>query len=556
MSGRVGRPAGGGRTPPPAAFTATSATAELLDELGEPYLEIADRVQLLIWQQEADGDGILAARLSGRELQGGETAMGQVHPQREMASRLGLRPRLIVVSVNNSGRRRYEERPDFRIIEEAIDIGWCRWVSWRGPDRIARDVLPAEIFYDVLKQRAAVLYLSDRGGLVDWQLDRVYLRTLGLVSAEEAIAIKERTQTAIRTRYPEQRRGWPGNKRFGFRRNWATKFLEVHPEQWEFVKRIHFRYAELEQRRGSGLRGLQAELLACGCELSVEQIRKILRDPIYITGEFTARVDGVAVAQRPIPLDDPIPEPVFQRNQELLALRSARESTTPVGWFCLNGVPVRHRRCAHLRNDRNLQTFLKGRILSSSVEAYRHSPWVPSSCRGYVLDRAVLEPPIMAALRSLCVSSALASAWDARQLAHARGFTPQLLDAQLKRFLRSRIRNRELQKAQLTRGFLERLDDGERVNEHAYWQLVGAVDAEIVQLRQRLARAVAEPAVGDPVCEHALAESLASVLSDEVPDDDGRRLQRAALVQALVAEIELTDADDGSIDVRVYTLLQ
>lgn len=550
---RVGRPNGGGRTPRALPFTGTSATEDLIAELGQPHIEVEARVQLLIWEDDPSGDGILEARLSGHELQGGETAMGQIHPQREMARRLALRPRLIVVSIHNSGLRRYENRPDFRIIEEAIDLGWCRWVAWRGPDRIARDVLPAEMFYDLLQRRDVALYLSDRGGLVDWELDRVYLRTLGIVSAEEAIAIRKRTQTAIRTRYPDQQRGWPASKRFGFRRNWATKFLEVHPEQWEHVKRIHLRYSELEDGRGGGLRALQAELLACGCELSVERIRKILRDPIYVSGEFSVMISGETRPQRPIPLDDPIPAHVFQRNEELLGLRAGRETKTPPGWFCLNGVPVRHERCEHLTNERGLRTYLKGRILFDKVEAYRHSPWVPAGCRGYVLDRSVLEPPVMAALRTLAESAPLVAAWDARRIALVRGYTPLVLDKRRIQILRMRIRHRQMQKAQLTRAYLERLDQGEQANELAYIQLVGALDQEIAQLEERVAAAVAAPAVSGDAPPRELADALGELLTDDVPLQPERRLQRAALVQALVDEIVLVD-DGTGIRVNVATL--
>lgn len=549
---RVGRPNGGGRTPSALPFTGTSATEELIRELGQPQIEVDRRVQLLIWEDDPAGDGIVDARLSGRELQGGETAMGQVHPQREMAGRLGLRPRLIVVSINNSGQRRYENRPDFRIIEEAIELGWCRWVAWRDPDRIARDVLPAETFYDLLRCRNVTLHLSDRGGPIDWERDRVYLRTLGIVSAEEAISIKKRTQSAIKTRYPDQKRGWPASKRFGFRRNWATKYLEVHPEQWEYVKRIHLRYSELEDGRRGGLRALQAELLACGCELSVERIRKILRDPIYVSGEFSVIVAGVEVPQQPIPLDDPVPESVFQRNQELLALRSGRETKTPPGWFCLNSVPVRHARCAHLRDKRNLAPLLKGRVFQG-VEAYRHSPWVPSCCRGYVIDRSALEPPVMVALRGLAADPALQSAWRERRLALEHGYTPLVIDRRRAQILRLRMRSRELQKAQLTRAFLERLDQGEQANELAYLQLVDAFDREIAQLQERLASSEAAPAVSSAAPPPGLVDALEQVLTDEVPADTALRLQRAALVQALVEEIVLKDAE-GGIAVRVVTL--
>ena len=213
---RVGRPGAGGRLPRSSPFTGTSATADLIRELGQPQLEVHGSTQLLLWPVDPTGDGIILGRLSGREVEGGETAMGQIHPLRAMSERLELRPRLIVMSVHNSGMRPYADRPDFALVEQAISLGWCRWVAWRGPDRIARDVLPAETFYDRLRRDGVGLYLHGLGRLVDWQRDRVYLRALRLVSAEEAASIKDRTHAAIRSRYIAEGRGWPSSKRFGF----------------------------------------------------------------------------------------------------------------------------------------------------------------------------------------------------------------------------------------------------------------------------------------------------------------------------------------------------
>ncbi len=160
---RVGRPGAGGRLPRSSPFTSTSATADLIHELGRPQLEVHGSTQLLLWPVNADGDGIIVGRLSGREVEGGETAMGQIHPLRALANRLGLRPRLIVMGINNSGPHPYAERPDLALIEEVIDLGWCRWVAWHGPDRIARDILPAETFYDLLRRRGVDLYLHGLG---------------------------------------------------------------------------------------------------------------------------------------------------------------------------------------------------------------------------------------------------------------------------------------------------------------------------------------------------------------------------------------------------------
>ena len=203
-------------------------------------------------------------------------------------------PRSILLTVHNSGARPYESRPDFIAVRRAAQAGWLRWVAWRSPDRIARSVLAAELFYEFLKEHNVDLYLAQLGGVVDWRTHRVYLRTLSIVSVEELELLVERTRGAIRQRYPAEGRGWPGTRRFGFRRNWATKHLETDPAQWEFVRRIHLGYAEFEDGGNAGMRTLQERLARVGCELSRSQIRRILMDPIYVTGEYCVRVDGVS----------------------------------------------------------------------------------------------------------------------------------------------------------------------------------------------------------------------------------------------------------------------
>lgn len=550
---RVGRPGAGGRLPRSSPFTGTSATADLIAELGQPQLEVHGSTQLLLWPVHADGDGIILGRLSGREVEGGETAMGQIHPLRALAGRLELRPRLIVMSIQNSGMRPYADRPDFALIEEAIGHGWCKWVAWRGPDRIAREVLPAETFYDLLRCNRVGLYLNGLGREVDWQRDRIYLRALGLVSAEEASSIKERTHTAIRSRYIAEGRGWPSSKRFGFRRNWATKYLEPDPDQWEFVKRIHLGYADAATDHRGGLRTVRDELMGMGCELSHQRLVTILRDRIYVDGSFAVMVDGEVVPQRRIVLTDPIPEAVFQRNQELLDLRKGRERTARIGDFCLNGIPIVHEPCVEIRDGRGLRAFLKGRV-NRRVRAYRHSPWVPHGCRGFVIDQDALERPVLDALRTFADSPELVAAWAEHTRSERRGLDSDVVSPRQRRQLARKIREKELQKAQLVRSFTERLSDGDEVNELAYWELVGALTTEIDQLRSRHARSSLTPTVSTEQAHADLRSAFDAILTPDVPDDDALRVQRAALVQALVREVRVSDRD-GAIAVEVETTL-
>jgi hypothetical protein len=517
-------------------FTGTSATAELIAELGQPHIETHNQAQLLIWPVHSDGDGIIFGRLSGQEVQGGETAMGQIHPLRRLTSDLELRPRLIVMSVNNGGRKRYEDRPDFELGEDSAT--WCKWVAWRGPDRIAREILPAETYYDRLRNNSIDLYLTSLGRKVDWTRDRVYLRALGLVSAEEAASIAERTSTAIQSRYPGEKRGWPSSRRFGFRRNWATKYLEVDPEQWPLVELIHYSYADAETAHRGGVRKVRDDLTAMGCELSHQRIRTILRDPIYVTGEFAITVDGQQAPQRPIPLPKPIPPEVFARNQQLLDLRKGRETHVRPGEFALNGIKIIHAQCEHLRDKRNYQPTLRGRLFRGTYE-YRHSPWVPRECHGFLIGREQLEHAVIPHLQELVDSKPLREAWRKCYRKRNRGVLPQVLDESERRQLRRRIRDRELQKAQLTRSYLQRVDQAEPAHEIAYWQLVGALQDEIDQLSMRLVRAETLPSIQLHDDFEALHDRWLSTLTLDVPDSDTRRIERASLIQLLVSKIRV-----------------
>ena len=412
--------------------------------------------------------------------------MGQVHPIRALNESLGLRPRVLLVSTNNSATKRYEDRLDFALIERSIKTGWCRWVCFRSADRIARAPLPLALFYDLLQRFDVTLYLSDLGRAVDWSRDRLELGFRGLMSAEELVVLKERTLGALDRGWLADGRGWPGKRPFGFRRNWATKFLEPDPAQWGFVKFAHLRYSAIENGGGGGLRRLAEELFEMGCEISPSQLRRLLRDPIYVTGDYSVRRRGATHPGRRIPLGDPIPGDTFERNQELLSLRRGRENRTPIGTFCLNAVPVIHARCAQAVNARGLHAFLRGRVdPRHDARSYRHSPFVPPGCRGFSIDQGVLEGLVIRELRSLASNEALKVEFEkASGGSSTAGIS--VLTREDRRVLEVETRGLERRRTQLARGFRARVKAGEEHNELAYWELLGGLTAEIDQIRRRL----------------------------------------------------------------------
>jgi DNA invertase Pin-like site-specific DNA recombinase len=540
-------------------FTSTSATAELIEEFGMPRFVASAGVQLRIWEIDPRGDGLIVARLSGKDVQGGETAMGQVHALRALAHTCEIAPRAIVVGCNNPGPSRYELRPDFAYVEHAIEAGWCRWVAWRDADRIGRSELSLALFYDLLRRTRTALYLTELGRAVDWDKDRLSLGLKGLLSVEEHEKIKQRTHGALERIWVREGRGWPGKRPFGFRRNWLTKFLEPDPEQWPFVKFIHLRYAELEDGQGGGLRRLEDELREQGCELSRNRIRRVLRDPIYATGEYSFTFKGEIVPCKPVELDDAVPLELHTRNNRVLAARRGGESSTPRGLFCLNLVPVVHRRCADQHDAAGRQAKLRGRVQRGrDVRVYRHAPFVPAGCRGFVVDQRALEHPVLERLRErLLGDPELRRHWNERSEGFDRG--PDggetfgefaVATVHERNVLKRQIALLTRRKTQLGRRLRSTLAADDSADARVYAEVIEGFACEIEQLRRRLEtrpRAYAQP---DP--PRSLADALTLVCSPDV-DTPAARHARMALVRTLIRRIEL-DERNGALALEVCAL--
>lgn len=550
MSGEIGRPGTGGRQPLASPYTATSATRELYEHLGAPLAASRMGVTMLSWVEDSGGEGIIFARLSSRDVQRGETAMLQIHPGRNMMAALGLRARLLIVTTDNTGARVYARRPDFAVIEQARAEGWLRWVCWRDQERVAREPMPFEQFMRYALDAPIDVYLQSLGRRVDWNTDRLMLRTLGIVSAEEREKITERTHRALRERWLKEGRGWPSARRFGFRRNPVTKFLEVDLEQWEFVKRIHLGYAGLEQRAGGrGVAALAGEMTALGCELSPAQVRRILRDRMYVDGTWS--VSNGKYPGRPVPLGEPIPEAVYERNQELLGLRRGRSSRTAIGEFALTGVPVIHDACEHRRDDAGRATTLRGRRHRDRAGlAYRHAPWVPEGCRGFSIARTELDAAVIRALVDLSDHPVLQSTWQRAYRPDAAAIPPVLSENDV-RTLRLRIGRMRRQLGRVRRLHRESLLAGASLDLSLYGELVDDLTSEIARHEARLRVQLIAPDLGE--CIDAQPTSLRDAMTSVLRNNRTQRaaVVRAALVQQLVLAVRVTDAGSRSVAIEV-----
>lgn len=116
---------------------------------------------------DADGDGIIAARLSSQDVQKGETALGQIHNGLALTAGHGLKPACAVVAMRTSGGADYDSRLDFSFIRDRIANCGLRWVTFREPDRIARELHSAHSLYKFLRDTNTDLYLCSLGRKVD-----------------------------------------------------------------------------------------------------------------------------------------------------------------------------------------------------------------------------------------------------------------------------------------------------------------------------------------------------------------------------------------------------
>jgi hypothetical protein len=541
-------------------MTQTAATADLYAELGHPHTTSHHGTTMMVFEVDPRGDGIIAARLSKSDLQGGETAMGQVHGLRDLARRLELTPRKIVVTVNNGGAKDYEDRPDFALIEQEILGGKVRWVGWRDPDRISRDELSFFMFLKLLKRSESTLYLSSIGRAVDWTNDRFQLSVQNAAAADERERIYLRTHEPLHNRWVAEGRGWPASGGFGFRRNKQTKFLEIDPDQWGYVEMAFYTYLELDPKDGkAGFAGVAEVLAAAGCKLTKERWRQILKNPIYVTGEFCIRRKGELISCEPIDLEGRgIPADVFQRIQELSALRAGKEDRNPVGTFIYNGISY----CGTCEQKLHAR-FVKG----SDRASYRHASPVPDSCRGRVFDAALVESSGIREILRLHSCKELQTSWSNRPQIELTDGAPLMTAEQIAN-ARKRIAALQESKKHLIRDFNQRLVDQHasggagrtsavKADEGMFRQMIAGVDDEINEYEVKIERAKTLNQVRQASLElrtesESLLDAMRELLPEEMPEDRLLRAKRAALVKTLISKVVLTEQSDATITIELH----
>jgi DNA invertase Pin-like site-specific DNA recombinase len=378
----------------------TRSTAAIREKYGEPWKLDATGCSVLVWDVDLDGDAVVMARLSTKDLKGGETAMAQVEDGLRILAHHGRRVRRIILATRLSGALLYEKRPDLALLEDMIGAGECGAVFFRDADRIARHTLILATLQELLEGTETDLYLAEPEGKLDWNefSDRIMLSINGTISVVEREKTRRRTHSAIIRQYLKEGRGVGSKKPLGFRRN-NNGFLEQHPDEWPWIERIHRGYYESKQEC-IGLDGFAEQLKGEGLDYSHEQVRKILIDRIYVDGIFTAVWKGTIYDGRVENFRDGIPQSVFDRNQVVLAASATRPTkATPLGLFALNGL-LMCGKCGSPLEGRIQRQPGRRRIL-----VYRHrstsSRPVPDQCWGDTYEQSDLDLLVFRELRRL-----------------------------------------------------------------------------------------------------------------------------------------------------------
>lgn len=532
------RPGTGGRRKRVDVGFEIEATRELRERYGDPQ-EISHRGSLLlIWEMNENGDGVIGARLSSLDVQKGETALGQIHNGLALAAGHGLSPACAVVAMRTSGGSDYDSRVDFTFIRDCIAARGLRWVAYREPDRIARELHSAHSFYKFLRDTDTDLYLCSLGRKVDWnnQGDRLMVGTLGVIGEFERGAIKARTHNAIKARWLEEGRGYPGLKPIGFRRN-AQMYLEQDPEQWPYVLQAATMYSRLRADGGTSIRGL-ADFLTekLGFTISRERVRTMLKNPLYVTGMTHVTYEGTVYPLEKIELVDPVGVETFELNQALMAAVKGRQRSNPLGHFLLNRIEFLHDACQHHRDDDGRPVRLR-----CHRNSYTHEKRCPlPECRRFALPHKQVDALVVAELLRLCEDPDLQREYQSRARTDAEPTPTGILSTAQQRSFQARVTDLQRQREEIVRGWLEDGANSQNLNPRYLQESVEHIDAEIARLERQVElsqRLLAGQGNGQTSDRDELLQRAQQILTAEPPEDPELRQRRLIFVQQALSKV-------------------
>lgn len=552
----LGRPGRGGRRRKSAAGSQTSATAELRKLLGESVVKGSHGASVEIWEVNKAGTVVVGARLSSEDVQKGENVMAQVQGALDLCEQEGLVVRYVIAATRMSGDRKKSERLDLEFILDAIDRGHVDSVIYREVDRLARNVGVADGFYRHLEEKKTDLYFTVTRRKIDWELDRLMLQVQGGMADQERRLIGRRTSSALRRRLLETGKGWPGSVRFGFMRA-RDQTVVVDPDQWPFVERIHHDYSKIGKTGRGSLRKLSEHMEELGCRFTPTTLGKILRDEIYVTGEWNVTVKGETFPGKTIELSRPIPPEVFVKNAALLENTNGKNSITPYGAYLLNTVPTFHARCMdqqvlrkHYGTSNMTTPRLRGKRYGDDrakrPPGYCHDPRTPETCRGYSVSAEILEGAVISALLNLADSKELQEAYIARA-SEGIEYAGAKEDVGALRRQVAQIKDRRRQTVrEFVDGHQGDVAEAPQVN-----LVLESLDADIQALTLRLDNAVIAEKTRRKAGKNDLRTELERVLRIGHDATDEQRQRRVALVSTLLSKVVVHDTTEG-FDVELF----
>jgi DNA invertase Pin-like site-specific DNA recombinase len=564
---------------PKRRVTADEAAKEVALLLGDAYVPVrgGDAAVSYVWDARMEGasklldprgDTIVCTRKSSDETQNGQTTrIGQFDPCWALCGAEGLKPRMVIVSECLSGVWDFEFRTDFMLGLDAIRRGgWVRNVVWYCGDRIARDVPPGERYYAELRNDRVNLWLASWGRRVRWTgADKLQLRIENTLAAHYRDDFVGKTQYQRMLQGPLAGNGWKGKPPPGAWWNPETRRLE----QYEPVHK-HIRDMFGLLLKGASTRETAEELERNGCPFDHDRIRTLAKDKIYVTGEYAVNVRGIAVAQRPIRWDNPIPADEWHEVQVLLGGRKGRANRTPDGEFVLNAVKLTHARCAGTKNPKGITVRISGYYLRNEngstndhLARYRHSTFTPDCCKhqGYTWEREDLERPVIDLARKVLRDPDVLDGY--RNAIHYEIDPDATVSAGSNRAqweldLANLTARRVTAQAELRQHLVSSESTQDEIELHK--QIVLDINHEISRL-ERYIKADDEASTQDVTSMRELRrqkrlEAALELLTHEVPTDPRKRRLRARLLQSLVSEVIIHEDDEGRTWLEVKGHLQ
>jgi DNA invertase Pin-like site-specific DNA recombinase len=545
----------GGMQPRPMLDDPDTAMSGLVDALGPPTVHRYDGVEMSVFEVDPNGRGLVLARLSGAEAADGHKLINQVHDcnaaikrQRRAPDGTPMRVRYVVATANNSGGRDYEERIDLQFLDDRIRAKEIDWIVARHPDRLARDDHARATLTRVLQTTRTHLLLDSMGRFVDWRNDKMSLQAMGMADERERELIAERTTRGHHSRVAEGK-GWSTSPKFGFYKHPHLKDWHEDPDQWLHLRWLWHRAYELISNGEGGLRQLSRELEERGATFTPSYLGRLLRDPIYMTGERPpVIVKGRAVACKPVKLSEPIPADLFEAVKQLLAQHRGPHSRNPIGTHPFNGLQVIHARCGCGMKAREYKR-------DNTQSRLHHQPRVPNQCKGrgkqLTIDEDLFTRAVVDELLRLAECRELQKEWERKRKAKQTNPDTSNRRAQVERNKEKLARLEDTRDA-LRERWLDEVEEGIARDENDYDARFADLEKRIRKLRRDIeideGLLVApppsiRPPVDDP--DNDLLQALRAALPIETPDDDDMRRQRAALIEACLSKIVIHDADQG-----------